>query len=107
MAITISLSLFHSLLHKYCDRLSDVTIACGSNLSALSFASDTTAVSIHGPNEDERMSYYNSITGDADHPYLNGDHCKKARHKKEMNLNSNPTRRTCAPINDSENVARS
>jgi hypothetical protein len=41
-----------------------------SNLSALIFASDATIVSGHGPDEYERMSYYNGITGDGDHPEL-------------------------------------
>jgi hypothetical protein len=41
-----------------------------SNLSALTFASDDTAVSVHGPDEYERTSYYNGITGDGDHPDL-------------------------------------
>jgi hypothetical protein len=48
--------------------LSDVTMA--SNLSALTFASDATPVSVHGPDEYERTSYYNGITGDGDHPDL-------------------------------------
>lgn len=48
--------------------LSDVTMA--SNLSALTFASDAAAVSVHGPDEYERTSYYNGITGDGDHPDL-------------------------------------
>jgi hypothetical protein len=41
-----------------------------SNLSALISASDATAVSVHGPHEYERTSYYNGITGDGDHPDL-------------------------------------
>ena len=47
-----------------------VTITMASNLSALIPASDATAVSVHGPDEYERTSYYNGITGDADHPDL-------------------------------------
>ena len=45
--------------------LSDVTMA-----SNLTFASDASAVSVHGPDEYERTSYYNGITGDSDHPGL-------------------------------------
>ncbi|KAF9240944.1 hypothetical protein BU15DRAFT_87503 [Melanogaster broomeanus] len=41
-----------------------------SHLSALSLASDATAVSEHGPDMYERTSYYNGITGDGDHPDL-------------------------------------
>ena len=41
-----------------------------TNLSALTFASNATADSVHGPNEYEKMSYYNGITGNANHPYL-------------------------------------
>ena len=41
-----------------------------SNLSALSSASDTTFVSEHTPDDYERKSYYNGITGDSDHPEL-------------------------------------
>ena len=41
-----------------------------TSLSALTFASNATADSVHGPDEYEKMSYYNGITGDADHPYL-------------------------------------
>jgi hypothetical protein len=41
-----------------------------SNLSALTLASDATAVSQYTPNEYERTSYYNGITGDGDHPEL-------------------------------------
>ena len=48
--------------------LSDVTMA--SNVSALTIASDATAVSVYGPDEYERTSYYNGITGDGDHPDL-------------------------------------
>ena len=48
--------------------LSDVTTA--SNFSALTFASDATAVSEYDPDEYERTSYYNGITGDGDHPDL-------------------------------------
>ena len=47
---------------------SDATMT--SNLSALTFASDATVVSVHGPNEYERTSYYNGITGDGHHPDL-------------------------------------
>lgn len=46
--------------------LSDVTTA--SNPSGL--ASNATAVSEHGPDEYERISYYNGIAGDGDHPDL-------------------------------------
>jgi len=38
-----------------------------SHLSALTFASNTTVVSEHGPDLYERTSYYNGITGDGDH----------------------------------------
>jgi hypothetical protein len=48
--------------------LSDVTMA--SNLSALTSASDATAASVHSPDEYEKTSYYNDITGDGDHPVL-------------------------------------
>jgi hypothetical protein len=48
--------------------LSDVTTA--SNLSSLTLAGDATAVSVYGPDEYERTSYYNGITGDGDHPDL-------------------------------------
>ncbi|KAI5993685.1 hypothetical protein EDC04DRAFT_2910737 [Pisolithus marmoratus] len=48
--------------------LSDVTAA--SNLSALTFASGTTVVSLYEPDEYERTSYYNGIAGDGDHPDL-------------------------------------
>jgi len=48
--------------------LSDATMA--SNPSALTIASDATAVSVHGPDEYERTSYYNGITRDGDHPDL-------------------------------------
>jgi len=47
---------------------SDVTMA--SNPSAHTFTSDATAVSMHGPDEYERTTYYNGITGDGDHPDL-------------------------------------
>jgi hypothetical protein len=39
------------------------------NLSAPTFASDVSAVSVYGPDEYERTSYYNGIAGD-DHPEL-------------------------------------
>ncbi|KAI5989238.1 hypothetical protein EDC04DRAFT_2873071 [Pisolithus marmoratus] len=48
--------------------LSDVTVA--SNLSALTFASSTTVVSLYEPDEYERTSYYNGITREGDHPDL-------------------------------------
>ena len=38
-----------------------------SNLSALTLASDATVVSQYTPDEYERTSYYNGITGDGDH----------------------------------------
>lgn len=41
-----------------------------SNFSALTFASEGTVVSEHGPDPYERASYYNGITGDGDHPEL-------------------------------------
>lgn len=41
-----------------------------SNLSNLTFASDSTAISVHSPDEYERTAYYNGITGDDDHPVL-------------------------------------
>ncbi|KAI6035569.1 hypothetical protein F5J12DRAFT_902356 [Pisolithus orientalis] len=41
-----------------------------SNFSALTFASEGTVVSKHGPDPYERASYYNGITGDGDHPEL-------------------------------------
>ena len=44
--------------------------ALSSNLSALTLASDATAVSQYTPNKYERTSYYNGITGDGDHPEL-------------------------------------
>ncbi|KAH9954592.1 hypothetical protein BC827DRAFT_1242128 [Russula dissimulans] len=47
--------------------LSDVATML-SNLSG--FASDATAVSQYGPDEYERMSYYNGIAGDGGHPEL-------------------------------------
>ena len=47
---------------------SDVTMV--SSLSPLTIASDTTAFSVHGPDEYERTSYYNGITEDGDHPDL-------------------------------------
>ncbi|KAH9927332.1 uncharacterized protein B0H18DRAFT_1084828 [Fomitopsis serialis] len=40
------------------------------NLSALTFASNATVVSEHSPDEYERTSYYNGITGGSDHPEL-------------------------------------
>ncbi|KAI0252071.1 hypothetical protein BJV78DRAFT_1275122 [Lactifluus subvellereus] len=48
--------------------LGDVTMS--SSLSALTFASGATVVSGHSPDVYERMSYYNGITGDSDHPEL-------------------------------------
>lgn len=48
--------------------LSAVTMS--SNLSALTFANDATVASEYGPDEYERTSYYNGITGDGDHPVL-------------------------------------
>ena len=44
--------------------------AVSSNLSALTFASDATVVSQYTPDEYEKTSYYNGITGDSDHPEL-------------------------------------
>ena len=41
-----------------------------SKFSALTFASDATVVSGHGPDAYERATYYNGITGDGDHPEL-------------------------------------
>jgi len=41
-----------------------------SNFSALTLASEATVVSQHGPDAYEKASYYNGITGDADHPEL-------------------------------------
>ena len=41
-----------------------------TNLSALTFASNATADSMHGHDEYKKTSYYNGITGDANHPYL-------------------------------------
>ena len=41
-----------------------------SNLSALTLASDATVVSQYTPDEYERTSYYNGVTGDNDHPEL-------------------------------------
>ncbi|EKM60139.1 uncharacterized protein PHACADRAFT_181981 [Phanerochaete carnosa HHB-10118-sp] len=41
-----------------------------SNLSTLALASDATVVSQYTPDEYERTSYYNGITGDGDHPEL-------------------------------------
>ncbi|KAI6006806.1 hypothetical protein EDD15DRAFT_2383824 [Pisolithus albus] len=41
-----------------------------SNFSALTFASEATVVPEHGPDAYERVSYYNGITGDSDHPEL-------------------------------------
>ncbi|GBE86879.1 hypothetical protein SCP_1001220 [Sparassis crispa] len=41
-----------------------------SHLSALTLASDATVVSQYTPDEYERTSYYNGITGDGDHPEL-------------------------------------
>jgi hypothetical protein len=49
--------------------LSDAS-AVSSNLSALTLASDATVVSQYTPDEYERTSYYNGITGDGDHPEL-------------------------------------
>jgi hypothetical protein len=40
------------------------------SLSLLPFASDATAASVHSPDEYEKTSYYNGITGDGDHPVL-------------------------------------
>ena len=45
-------------------------ITTGSNLSTVTFTSDSTAVLMHGPDEYERKAYYNGITGDRDHPHL-------------------------------------
>ncbi|KAG8815018.1 hypothetical protein FRC17_000886 [Serendipita sp. 399] len=41
-----------------------------SHLSSLSFASDATVVFKYAPDEYERTTYYNGITGDDDHPEL-------------------------------------
>ena len=49
--------------------LSDVS-AVSSNLSAITLASDTTVVSQYTPDKYERVSYYNGITGDDEHPEL-------------------------------------
>ena len=47
------------------------TLSPGSAVSpALTFASNTTAVSQHTPTEYERTTYYNGITEDGDHPVL-------------------------------------
>jgi hypothetical protein len=41
-----------------------------SNLSAITFDSEATVASEHGPDAYERATYYNGITGDNDHPEL-------------------------------------
>lgn len=41
-----------------------------SDPSAQTLASNVTAVSMHSPDEYEKISYYNGIAGDGDHPYL-------------------------------------
>ena len=41
-----------------------------SHFSAMTLASDATAVSKYAPDEYERTSYHNGITGDDDHPVL-------------------------------------
>jgi len=41
-----------------------------SNFSALTFSSEATVVSEHGPDAYERATYYNGITGDDEHPEL-------------------------------------
>ena len=46
------------------------TLRDGSAVSPNLSASDATVVSKYGPDQYERMSYYNGITGDGDHPEL-------------------------------------
>ena len=47
-----------------------LNVTMASNVSDLTFAGDAAAVSVYGPDEYERTSYYNGITGDGDHPDL-------------------------------------
>ncbi|KAJ7484702.1 hypothetical protein FB451DRAFT_1169725 [Mycena latifolia] len=48
-----------------------LTTSLASSVSSdLSFASDSTVVSPHTPDEYEKKTYYNGITGDSDHPKL-------------------------------------